>query len=228
MSETILVVAPHADDEVLGCGGAIARHVDCGDSVHILVVTIGADDVFSRDYMNRIHQEMSEAHRLLGVEQTKLLNFPAPRLDTVSVSVLADAIRGVLTEIAPSVVYIPHYGDLHGDHLQVYRASLVATRPLNRNSPRRILAYETLSETDWASPSGDNAFVPTVFIDITRQLSKKLAAMSCYQSQLKPPPYSRSLRSIEALAHYRGGTVGLDAAEAFILIREVQISTESS
>ncbi len=215
----VLVIAAHADDEVIGCGGAIAHHLAVGDEVHVVLVSQSV--VVPMPVVESVLEEMYEAHRVLGVTQTFKLGFPAPKLDVVPGHELADALGQMIRMLQPHTVYIPHRGDLHGDHRAVYRAALVAARPINGCSVRRILSYETLSETDWAAPSGEDAFVPTVFLDISAFLPKKLMAAACYRSQVKEPPNTRSLRSIEALARLRGGTVSRDAAEAFMLVREV-------
>ena len=119
------------------------------------------------------------------------------------------------------MLYIPHHGDIHSDHLHLHHAALVAARPLANCPVRKILAYETVSETEWAPPHSGAPFYPTCFIDISEHLSKKLEAMSCFESQVKEPPDARSLRNLEALAHYRGATIARDAAEAFVVIREI-------
>jgi len=218
---TILVIATHPDDEVLGCGGVIARYGDQGHQVHVLVVTRGIPELFSPKQIEETRQELRRAHKVLEVSGVTFLDFPAPRLDVVPGNELADAIARVIRQLRPQIVYIPHWGDIHGDHRATYRASLVATRPVNGSSVRRVLCYECLSETEWGSPGTHEAFVPTVFVDISKSLNRKLEAMACYRSQLKQAPHPRSLRSIEALARLRGGTVGLQAAEAFILVRDI-------
>jgi len=217
----VLVIAAHPDDEILGCGGVIARHAAHGDSVHVTIVTRGIPELFPPDVVATGREELRKAHTVLGVSGVTFLDFPAPKLDTVAGNDLADALGGVLSRIRPRIIYLPHRGDIHGDHQATYRATLVATRPINGCSAQRLLCYETLSETEWGSPTGDQAFIPTVFIEITEGLKRKLEAMACYKSQLKEPPHPRSLRSIEALARLRGGTVGLDAAEAFMLVRDI-------
>jgi LmbE family N-acetylglucosaminyl deacetylase len=222
MGKQILVIAPHADDEVLGCGGTIARHAASGDQVHVLVVTQGAPELFSSAVMRQIHEEMRAAHELLGVHSTQILDFPAPKLDIVPGYEIANAVGKVIRDIEPKVVYLPHRGDLHADHAKVHAAALVAARPVNGCSVNQLLCYETLSETDWGIPSGENAFVPTVFVNISDFLEQKLKAMQCYRSQLKSFPDTRSLESLRALARLRGGTVSVDAAESFMLIRQVE------
>lgn len=221
--KSILVIAPHADDEVLGCGGTIARHAALGNQVNVLVATRGIAELFPPEYMYQIHQEMQNAHKLLGVHKTYVLDFPAPKLDVIPGHELADAIKHIIEETQPETVYVPHRGDLHTDHQKIYTASLVATRPVNACTVRTLLSYETLSETDWASPSPDGTFVPTLFVDISKYLELKLSAMRCYTSQLKLFPQTRSIESLQALARVRGGTVSVDAAEAFMLIRHIEL-----
>lgn len=220
-NERILVIAPHPDDEVLGCGGVIARHSARGDSVQVVVVSRGAPDIFPPAEVEQTRSELAAAHKLLEVEEVHFLDFPAPRLDIVPSHVLADRLTRLVREIQPQTVYAPHWGDLHSDHKAVYWATLVAARANGGFFPKRLLCYETLSETEWGGPSPDSAFSPTVFVDISDFLETKLQAMACYRTQLKEFPQSRSLRSLEALARLRGSAVGLDAAEAFVLVRDV-------
>jgi LmbE family N-acetylglucosaminyl deacetylase len=217
----VLIVAAHPDDEVLGCGGVTVRHVERGDRVYVVVVTRGFPEIFSPeiDEEDRLHAR--EAHEILGGAGIFFLDFPAPRLDTVPGHELADALREVIFSVNANVIYTPFGGDLHADHKATYLATLVASRPVNHCPVRRLLCYETLSETDWASPLDDSAFKPTVFVDISDVLERKLQALACFRNELKQPPHPRSLRAIEALARVRGSTAGLMAAEAFMLVREI-------
>jgi LmbE family N-acetylglucosaminyl deacetylase len=214
-----LVIAVHPDDEVLGCGGTIARHVALGHQVHVLVVTRGIPEIFSPDLIEHTRQELRAAHQILGVSSVRFLDFPAPRLDVVAGHELADAISATIRDLQAETVYLPHRGDLHADHRAVYEATLVAARPIKACPTHTLYCYETLSETDWAAPFPDSVFVPTVFVDITDYLNLKLRALACYESQLKAPPHPRSLEAVEGLARLRGATVGLAAAEAFVLVR---------
>lgn len=216
----VLVIATHPDDEVLGCGGVMARHSAEGERVHVLVVTRGIPELFPPEQVEETRGELQAAHEVLGVAGVTFLDFPAPKLDVVPGHELADAIRKVIHSVEASVIYMPHRGDIHADHRAVYWATLVAARPLTGCPIRRLLCYETLSETEWASPSGTDAFVPTVFADISDYLEQKLHAMSLYASQLKEAPHPRSVQALEALARLRGSTVNLMAAEAFMLVRE--------
>jgi LmbE family N-acetylglucosaminyl deacetylase len=217
----VLIVAAHPDDEVLGCGGVTVRHVERGDRVYVVVVTRGFPEIFSPEIDEEDRQHAREAHEILGGAGIFFLDFPAPRLDTVPGHELADALREVIFSVNANVIYTPFGGDLHADHKATYLATLVASRPVNNCPVRRLLCYETLSETDWASPLDDSAFKPTVFVDISDVLERKLQALACFRNELKQPPHPRSLRAIEALARVRGSTAGLMAAEAFMLVREI-------
>jgi LmbE family N-acetylglucosaminyl deacetylase len=217
----ILVIATHPDDEVLGCGGTIVRHVSRGDRVEVVVVTRGAPELYSEDQVAGLRKELHAAQSILGVSVAHFLDFPAPKLDQVPQHELTDSIAARIRDYQPETVYIPHRGDLHSDHRAVFQSALVACRPIGNQSIRRLLSYETLSETEWAAPISEDAFLPSVFIDIADFLEKKKQAMAEYKSQLKEFPHPRSLESMESLARLRGGTAGFRAAEAFQLIREL-------
>ena len=217
----VAVIAPHPDDEVLGCGGVMARHAADGDEVFVIVVTRGIPEMFPDELIERTRTEARKAHGLLGVRETRFLDFPAPRLDVTPGHLVADALAKQFQELQPERVYLPHHGDIHSDHGRIYHATLVAARPLAGCPVNQLLCYETLSETEWSPPIAGAIFYPTVFVDISAYLPKKLAAMSCFETQLKQPPNPRSLQAIESLARYRGATVNLHAAEAFVLVREI-------
>jgi len=217
----VLVLAAHPDDEVLGCGGVMARHAAEGDEVYVAVMSRGVEELFAPEQIGRTRDELAAAHRIIGVKSAIFLDFPAPKLDTIPGHQLADALVTQLRKIEPDVLYIPHQGDLHSDHKATFWAALVASRPTGGSSPSQVLCYETLSETEWGATASAEAFVPTVFVNISEYISVKLRAMACYVSQLKTPPNPRSLKAIEALAVYRGSTVSVAAAEAFVLVRQV-------
>jgi N-acetylglucosamine malate deacetylase 1 len=222
MNNRTLVVAPHPDDEILGCGGTIKKHTSFGDEVYILVVTRGKKELYSDERILNVRAEALEAHKILGIAETRFLDFPAPDLDLISLAELSNAIVQVLKELKIDSIYLPHRGDIHHDHKAVFNAGLVAARPSKGSTIKRIFSYETLSETEWAPPFGDDAFIPTRFVNITSEFAFKLEAMKCFKSQLREFPNSRSLESIEALANLRGSTVGFTHAEAFMTIRLIE------
>lgn len=220
--KNILVIAPHPDDEVLGCGGVMKKYAGAGDHVYVLIVTRGTPKLYNDERIENVRKEAKEAHHILGVKETIFLDFPAPELDTVPEADISRAITEVITKLNIHVVFLPHRGDIHQDHRIVFNAGLVASRPTGKYSVKEIYSYETLSETEWAAPFADDAFIPTKFINITGQMDFKLQAMKCFKSQLRAFPGSRSLEAIDALAKFRGATVGFERAEAFMTIRNIE------
>lgn len=216
---TVLVVAPHPDDEVLGVGGSILRHVAEGDAVHVVIGTRGEATRFGREQVERVQAEARKVHAFLGLAGSHFLDFPAARLDTVPGTDLNAALKGVFDAVRPDTVYLPHSGDVHRDHQLVFHSAMVCCRPTGPARPSRILAYETVSETDWNAPLIAPAFVPNVFADITPYLDRKLEACAMYGSQIRPAPHQRSIEALRALSVTRGHAMGLNAAEAFMLIR---------
>ena len=220
--KNILVIAPHPDDEVLGCGGIMKRYADEGHHIFSLIVSRGTPKLYSDERIKNVREEARNAHQVLGVKETVFFDFPAPELDTISSSEISRAIADVIKKLDIQTVFLPHRGDIHHDHRVVFNAGLVACRPVGQYSVNEIYAYETLSETEWAAPFADDAFIPTKFVNITEQMNFKLEAMKCFRSQLKPFPNARSLETIEALAKFRGATVGFERAEGFMLIRNIE------
>lgn len=216
-----VVVAPHPDDEVLGAGGTIARLSAEGGEVHVVVVTEGKPPAYGDEMVRVVQSEAREAHGLLGVRQTHWLGLPAAALAETAHADLNSALFRIFESLRPKTVLLPFVGDIHIDHQLIFLASLVASRPHNKGFPERILAYETLSETNWNAPYLTPNFVPHVFVDITDTLAAKVDAMRCFRSQLRNAPHERSIATIEALATLRGATVLAHAAEAFVLIRHV-------
>lgn len=220
--KNILVVAPHPDDEVLGCGGVIKKYTEKGHQVYILVISRGTPRLYSEDRIINVRNEARKAHEILGVKETIFLDYHAPELDLVSIAKISSSISEVIIKFNIQELFLPHKGDIHNDHTVVFKAGLVAARPVNKNPVNEIYSYETLSETEWAPPFGDEAFIPTHFINISDQIKYKLEAMQCFKSQVKPFPSTRSLETIDALAKYRGATVGFKSAEAFMTIRTIE------
>lgn len=216
----LLVVAPHLDDEVLGAGGTIARLSDAGAEIVVAVVTRGAPPLFSDESEVSIREEARAAHEVLGVDRTVFLDHPAAQLDGVPHHVMNRSLAELVREVGPDTLMLPFVGDIHLDHQLTFLSSMVAARPLGPEFPRRILCYETVSETNWYAPFMPS-FVPNVYVDISAQLYRKLEAMSLYGSQQRDFPHERSLEALRALAMFRGTTVHREAAEAFMLVRQV-------
>ncbi len=216
-----LVIAPHPDDEVLGAGGTIARLVSEGEEVFVAVVTEGKPPEFDPTDVARIQAEAGRAHQALGVKETFWLRLPAAQLAETAHAALNAALFDLVRRLSPQTVLLPFVGDMHMDHQLTFASALVACRPHQADFPKRILAYETLSETNWNAPYLSPAFVPNVFVDISDHLEAKLEAMQLFASQLRQPPHERSIATLRALATLRGATVMRPAAEAFVLVRDV-------
>lgn len=228
-SKRVMVVAAHPDDEVLGAAGTIAWHRQRHDRVWVLVLGEGLSARFAtrqaarsqhQNGFARLHREMQQAHRRLGISQTFHREFPDNRFDSVDLLELVKSIETVKQQLKPQIVYTHHGGDLNIDHRLTFEAVLTACRPLPGESVERILSFEVLSSTEWAPPQARRAFLPNVFVDISPFLRHKLEAMACYRSELRRPPHPRSLQSIRAQAQLWGAKAGVHAAEAFMLIRE--------
>lgn len=219
----VIVIAPHPDDEVLGCGGTIAKHSANGDSVYVCVMTKGYKPLFADEMEFIVKDECRNADKLLGVKETFFLDFPAAMLEEVLRYKINDAIVERIQHVRPDIVYIPHRGDMQIDHKMIVDAAMVALRPKYDHVVKKIYAYETLSETGWDIPNTANEFIPTVYNDISNYMNDKTEAIKCFKTQLAEYPNARSVEAIKALAMYRGATMKMNAAEAFVLIRELQM-----
>lgn len=215
----ILVIAPHADDEILGVGGTIAKYIDQGHNVYICIASKGYEPLFSKELVEAVLKEAEECHRFLGIKATFYLDFPASMLEKINRSEINDKLYEVIEKVEPDMVFIPHYGDMQKDHEIIAKASMVALRPKYKHKVKAIYSYETVSETECNIPHTANVFIPNVYIDISNYIQKKMEAMKIYGSQLSDFPNPRSIETLEALAKHRGATINVEAAEAFALIR---------
>lgn len=218
---TALVIAPHPDDEILGCGGTIARLTAMGRRVEVVIVTTGMPPTYSADSVAATRAEAVQAHQQLGIAATHWLEFPAAGLDQVPKADLNAALSNAVAVAKPDALFLPFLGDVHVDHQIVFTAAMVAARPRTEQSPRLLLAYETLSETNWYAPGLTPTFAPDVYIDISQTLEAKLAAFGQFRSQVQEFPAERSPEALRALATLRGATVYRQAAEAFVLLRAI-------
>lgn len=198
----------------------MARLSAAGAAVHVVIATRPMAPLFNPALLEDLQGEAAEAHNLLGIQSTHFCEFPAAELDRVGHSKVNAELVRLIDELQPDTLFIPFAGDLHLDHQLIFLSSMVAARPRASKSPSRVLAYETLSETNWLAPGITPAFVPNLYVDISTTLDAKVAAFERYASQVKQFPDERSIEAIRALAQLRGATVYRRAAEAFVLIRE--------
>jgi LmbE family N-acetylglucosaminyl deacetylase len=224
----VLIVAAHPDDEVLGCGGTIAGLAHKGHAVYIGIIGEG----LTSRYKHRQHVDSAlvkdlrdcsrHAAQLLGAEEIFHYNFPDNSFDTVPLLEVIKLVEKLIDNVQPHVVYTHHSGDLNIDHVITHRAVLTATRPSAGHRVNEIYAFEVPSSTEWAFGQFGTTFRPNIFVDISATIDTKIKAMQLYQSEVQPYPYPRSIENLQTIAHRWGSTVGLDAAEAFELIRAIR------
>lgn len=229
MKRKVLVVAAHPDDEILGCGATIIKHIDQGDIVHTLIM---AEGVTSRDLTRDSEMragELSELHAIakrvsefLGVSKLVIHSFPDNRMDGVNLLDVVKKIELEVDEYQPDIVYTHHAGDVNIDHKVTHDAVITACRSLPGNSVRDILFFETVSSTEWQIMTADKIFEPNVYVDVTEFMGKKRQALELYASEMRDYPHPRSYKGIELLAQYRGLTVGVHYAEAYMLGRSIR------
>lgn len=221
----ILVVAAHPDDETLGCGATMSKHVENGDSVSVIIMGTGiasrkerGSDISSE--LKKLRADCKAALSKIGVSDVSFFDFPDNAFDSVPLLSIVKAIEGVISQKKPSVIYTHHWGDLNVDHRLTFNAVMTASRPFN--SPvQKILCFEVLSSTEWNVANSANSFMPNVFVDVSKHLDRKITALSQYTSEMRDYPHPRSLKGNDYLAKYRGLIIGVAAAEAFELAREV-------
>ena len=225
--KSILVLAAHPDDEVLGCGGTIAKLADQSAIVHVAFL---ADGVFSRDGDTVVQQEGLHVRRtaaqkacgILGVTSVSFGEFPDNRMDTVALLDITKALEELIARHQPEVVFTHHAGDVNIDHRRMHEAVVTACRPQRDHPVKTLLCFEVPSSTEWQLPGSAPIFAPNWFVNISDTLSRKLAALDAYATELRDWPHPRSWQGVEHLAHWRGATVGVNAAEAFMLGRQLE------
>ena len=215
----LVVIAPHPDDETLGCGGTIARFAASGTEVSVLVVSGHLPPLYDKQAFETTHREALAAFAIMGVARSEFLKIPATLVHTVPVAELNGKINGFIRKEAPEMVLLP-FPDRHIDHRVIFDACVVACRPVDPAAPKIVLAYETLSETHWNVPGIEPVFAPEFFVDTTDYMAKKNAALACYASQVNNSA-SRSVEASTALAKFRGSQNGCGYAEAFKVVRIV-------
>lgn len=225
---TILVIAAHPDDEVLGCGGTIARLSQEGHAVHIAILGEGITSRYAQReeadtaLIDALHTKSQQAADLMGAAKLSLFSLPDNRFDTVPMLEVVKIVEGLIERFSPEVVYTQHGGDLNVDHVVTYRATLTATRPMAGSPVKAVYAYEVASSTEWAFQQFSPPFQPNVFVNIGDTLDVKIRAMEMYESEARRFPHPRSPEALTAIARRWGSVVGVPAAEAFELVREVR------
>ncbi|NRF32506.1 PIG-L deacetylase family protein [Vibrio coralliilyticus] len=220
--KTALIVAPHADDETLGCGGTILKLVEQGYQVHWLLVTGMTEGTgFSKAQIRTRKSEIEKVAMAYGFAATYELGLPPASLETLPKGDIIAPISAIVGKVKPSLVFTVYRNDAHSDHEIVFDAVMSATKSFRYPFVKKVMAYETMSETDFGMKPEDGGFRPTVYFDITDHLSRKLEILEIFESEVHDFPFPRSRIALEALARVRGVQCNSEAAEAFMLIKEI-------
>lgn len=220
--KNIIVISAHLDDETLGVGGTILKHVANGDKVYWLIVTnVFEEHGFSKERVESRQEEIREVEKSLGISKTYLLNYPTMTLSSSSLIKMVPEISDVFSEVQPEIIYSLNRSDAHSDHRVIFDAVMACTKSFRYPYIRKVLMYECISETEFAPALAEKVFLPNYFVDITDFLDTKLDIMKIFESELGEHPFPRSLNNIKALAHFRGASVGVKYAEAFQLLKYI-------
>lgn len=220
-AKTILIVAPHPDDETLGAGGTLLKHRKNSDNVFWLILTQADESpLFTEKFRKKRAVEIQKVATLYSFQKTFQLPFAPTRLDTYPQGDLVSSVSKVVEEVRPDIVYVPNRGDIHSDHRVAFEVMMSCTKSFRYPFIQRVLMYETPSETDVVPPSKEEAFIPNVFVDIKDFFEKKIEIMSVYESEFGNHPFPRSQTTLKALAEYRGSLANMEKAEAFCLLRD--------
>jgi LmbE family N-acetylglucosaminyl deacetylase len=223
ISNIVLVVAPHPDDETLGCGGTLLRHLAQGDRVHWLILTkMDEQDGYSLAQIQQRKLEIQTVAQIYGFESIVELSFRASTLDVVPLAELVKAVAGVFVQVKPDTVYLPYRYDAHSDHACAFDAVSACSKSFRYPFIKQVLAYETLSETGYALSADAHSFNPNTWVCIDDYLEQKLSIMTCYASEIADFPFPRSLQTMRSLAHLRGSQANCYAAEAFMLLKSIR------
>ena len=225
----ILVIAAHPDDEVLGCGGSIAKWSRAGYKVYVLIMAEGVTSRdktrirdISKNKLFKLKESAQKAGNILGVKSVTFLDFPDNRMDSSDLLDVIKEIESAVYKLKPEIVVSHHSGDLNIDHRIVHESVMTACRPQPGHPVKRILSFEVASSTEWQSPAHSTPFLPNWFEDISGTLDVKIKALKAYHSEMRKWPHARSVKAVEYLAKWRGASVGTSAAEAFVLLRELK------
>lgn len=221
---SILIIAAHPDDEVLGCGGSIAKLSDKGAHVNVAFL---ADGVLSRknnldtskDSIKIRREAAKKACEILGVKSVFFGEFPDNSMDTVPLLDIVCLVEELIKKYQPDTIFTHHSGDLNIDHRLTHAAVITACRPLPKHPVKTLLSFEVPSSTEWQLSASAAIFVPNWFIDISDTLDRKIAALDLYANELRDSPHPRSKQGVEYLARWRGASAGMNAAEAFMVGR---------
>ena len=217
----VLVVAAHPDDELLGSGATLVKHLRSGDEVHALVMSEGASSRYDDGMASELARAAEASAKVLGLTSLSMRRLPDQRLDTTPLLEVTQTVEELVRELRPTTVYTHWPHDVNADHGVVARAAWTACRPYSAPFVHRIAAFETPSSSEWAWPLTETAFSPQLYVDVSETLERKLEALGCYGSELRDYPHPRSEQALRERAAYWGSHVGVPFAEPFVLLRDL-------
>lgn len=220
----VLAISAHPDDETAGCGGALLAHRDRGDALYWLILTKAYAPRWTDAVIETKEREVEAVAGAYGMKDVFWPGLKTTTLESIGLNAVIDPIREAVEQVRPEVVYTVHRGDIHTDHQVVFDATTIVLKPfyMRKLGVGRLLSFECLSSTEAAPPMPERHFAPQVFQDVSPYLERKLEVMALYESEAQPDPYPRGPSAIRALARYRGATISVEYAEAFMLIQEVR------
>lgn len=226
MHKRVLVVAAHPDDEVLGVGGTVLKHVKNMNEVYCVIAATGIAARYGNQADNskevkKHYKRAIEAGKILGFKKMFFLDFPDNRMDSVALLDVVKRIEDIISKVNPDIIYTHHHNDLNVDHRVCFQAVITACRPIGKNKVKKIFTFETLSSTEWQAKTG-NSFLPNVYVNISGEIERKIKAMKKYKTEIRKYPHSRSEEGIRILSAYRGIECGMKNAEAFHLIKSIE------
>lgn len=218
----IIVISAHPDDEVIGCGGTLLKHVQNGDEVAWIIITnVFEDKGFSNKRVESRQKEIETVKQLVGFKHVFKLDYPTMSLDSSSLHTLIPKISDIFNEVKPEVIYVMNRSDAHSDHRITFDAVMACTKSFRYPFIKKVLMYECISETEFAPVLPEKVFQPNYFVDITSYFQKKLEILAIYESEMGEHPFPRSNKNVEALSTFRGASVGVIYAEAFQLLKYI-------
>lgn len=217
----IIAISPHPDDETLGCGGTLLKHKNKNDKIYWIIATKPSNENYSNEFIKKREDEIDLVSDKYQINQVFQLEFSPASLDNIPIKNLIGDIANIFKQVKPNIVYLPFRNDIHTDHKIVFDSVLSCTKSFRYPYIKKVMAYETVSETEFAAPLSSNIFQPNCFSDISNFMEEKIEIINIYSSEMEEHPFPRSEKNIKALATFRGATSGVEYAEAFMILKEI-------
>lgn len=220
--KNVICIAPHPDDETLGCGGTLLKHRENGDRIFwIIMTTINESLGLKKERILERKEEIAKVNKMYGFEKHWHLEFVTTQLDTYPIGEVVGKLASIFKEVSPEIIYLPFPGDIHSDHASTFESAAACTKWFRYPSVKKVLSYEVMSETEFGINPQESKFSPNCFFDISNFFHKKIEIMKQYKGEMGEFPFPRSEQALEALAKYRGAAIGTQYAEAFMILKEI-------